>query len=264
MRSYETLLVEVAGGIATVTLNRPDAMNALSAQLKDDLMTAFGQELPADDAVRAVVISGAGGKAFCAGADIKERSGSDLRPAEFVANQRRTHALFRAIERFPRPVIAAINGFALGGGTELALACDLRIAAESASLGLTEVNLGVIPAGGGTQRLARLVGSARAKELVFTAERIGAARALEIGLVNRVVPDAALAGEAAGLARTIAAKPPLAVRFAKEVIDRGLQTDLESGLEHELYAASILFDTEDRREGMRAFVEKRRPDFKGV
>jgi enoyl-CoA hydratase len=263
VRTYETLLVQTSDGVATITLNRPESMNALSARLKEELLIAFNEDLPADDALRAVVITGAGSRAFCAGADIKERSGSDPRPAEFVVNQRRTHALFRAIERFARPTIAAVNGLALGGGTELALACDLRIAAQSASFGLSEVNLGVIPAGGGTQRLARLIGPARAKELIYTGERIAAARALEIGLVNRMVADAELGRAAAELAHAIAVKPALAVQFAKDVIDRGLQTDLESGLEYELYAAAILFDTEDRKEGMRAFVEKRKPVFKG-
>ncbi len=263
MRAFETLQLVIAGGVATVTLNRPDSMNALNALMKQELLTLFAEELPVAEEVRAVVLTGAGTKAFCAGADIKERSASEPRPAEFIAAQRRAHALFRAIEALAQPTIAAINGFAFGGGTELALACDLRIAAQSASLGLTEVNLGVIPAGGGTQRLARLVGAGRAKELIFTGERVAAARAAEIGLVNRVVPDADLAAAAATLAAQLAAKPPLALRFAKQAIDRGMQVGLDAGLEYELYAAAILFDTEDRREGMRAFVEKRKPIFKG-
>lgn len=263
MRYYETLLVDLADGVATVTLNRPQSMNALSAKLKEELSDVFTAWLAEDDAVRAVVLTGAGTRAFCAGADIKERSGTDPKPAAYLASQRRTHAMFRAIEAFPAPTIAAINGVALGGGTELALACDLRLAADTASLGLTEVDLGVIPAGGGTQRLPRLVGAACAKELIFTGRRIAADEARAMGLVNRVVPAAELAHASFELACAIAAKPPLALRFAKQAIDRGLQTDLESALDYELYAASILFDTEDRKEGMRAFVEKRKPEFKG-
>jgi enoyl-CoA hydratase len=259
---FETLLLETADGVATLTLNRPGAMNAITARMKEELARAL-DAVEADAEVRVLVITGAGTKAFCAGADIKERSGTDPTPAEFYARQKLTQRLFSRIEQLDRPVIAAINGVALGGGCEIALACDLRIAADTASLGLTEVNLGVLPAGGGTQRLPRIVGAAKAKELIFTGQRLAAAQALELGLVNRVVPADGLMAAAGELARQIAAKPPLAVRLAKQVINKGLQTDTETAMEFELYAASILFDTDDRKEGMRAFVEKRAPQFKG-
>jgi enoyl-CoA hydratase len=260
--SYRTLLLEVADGVATLTLNRPEAMNAINAQMKEELARAL-DAVATDAAVHVLVITGAGTRAFCAGADLKERAGTDPSPAQFYFAQKQTQRLFSRIAQLDRPVIAAINGIALGGGCEIALACDLRIAAESATLGLTEVSLGVIPAGGGTQRLSRLVGAARAKELVFTAARLDAHRALALGLVNRVVPGSELAAAVAALAAAIAAQPPLAVRLAKQVIDKGQQTDTETAMEFELYAASILFDTEDRREGMRAFVDKRAPRFTG-
>jgi len=260
--NHETLLLDVADGVATLTLNRPQAMNAITQRMKDELGSVL-DAIEADDAVRVLVITGAGAKAFCAGADIKERAGSDPTPAEFLVRQRATHRLFTRIEQCAKPVIAALNGVAYGGGAEIALCADIRIAAESALIGLTEVSLGVIPAGGGTQRLPRLVGAAKAKELIFTAARLKAADALALGLVNRVVPADQLADAALRLAREIAAKPPLAVRLAKQAIDRGLQADLQTALEFELYAAAILFDTDDRKEGMRAFVEKRAPQFRG-
>lgn len=260
--SYDTLLLEVADGVATLTLNRPDAMNAITQRMKDELAAVL-DAVEADDAVRVLLVTGAGPKAFCAGADIKERSGQDPTPAEFIARQRATHRLFTRIEQLDRPVICAINGVAFGGGAEIALCADLRVMSASASIGLTEVNLGVVPAGGGTQRLPRLIGAARAKELIFTGARLSAADALAIGLVNRVVPAESLMAEALALARTIAAKPPLAVRFAKRAIDQGLQADAQTAMAVELYAAAILFDTDDRREGMRAFVDKRAPVFRG-
>lgn len=260
--TYETLLLDVADGVATLTLSRPEAMNAITQRMKDELGAAL-DAVEADEAARVLVITGSGTKAFCAGADIKERATTDPTPAEFVLRQRATHRLFTRIEQFAKPVIAALNGVAFGGGAEIALCADLRIAADGARIGLTEVNLGVIPAGGGTQRLPRLVGAAKAKELIFTAARLTADQALAIGLVNRVVPAAQLADEALALAREIAAKPPLAVRFAKQAIDKGLQTDTQTALDFELYAAAILFDTDDRKEGMRAFLERRAPQFRG-
>ena len=260
--AYETLLLRVEDGVATLTLNRPEALNALTQRMKEELAAAL-QWLEAEESVRVLLITGAGERAFCAGADIKERAGTDPTPAEFVVRQRATHQLFTRIERFAKPVIAALNGVAYGGGAEIALCADLRIAADTARIGLTEVNLGVIPAGGGTQRLPRLVGAPKAKELIFTGARLTADQALAIGLVNRVVPAAALADAASALAAEIAGKPPLAVRFAKQAIDRGLEADLQTSLDLELFAAAILFDTDDRREGMRAFIEKRPPRFRG-
>jgi enoyl-CoA hydratase len=260
--AFETLLLSVANGVATLTLNRPQAMNAITQRMKEELGAALDAVETMVEA-RVLVITGAGRKAFCAGTDIKERSGTDPTPAEFYFRQQATHRLFSRIEQLSKPVIAAINGIALGGGVEIALCADLRVAAETASMGLTEVNLGVIPAGGGTQRLPRLIGPTRAKELIFTGTRLTAAEAAAIGLVNRVVPADELAAKVAELAEQIAAKPPLAVRFAKQAIDQGAQSDTQTAMAFELYAAAILFDTEDRKEGMRAFVEKRAPVFKG-
>ncbi len=261
--SYETLRLEIDGGVATLTLNRPQAMNAITQRMKDELAHAL-DALENDAGVRVLLVTGAGEKAFCAGADVKERSASDPSPAEFHARQQLTHRLFTRIEQFARPVIAALNGVAFGGGAEIALCADLRIAADTARIGLTEVDLGVIPAGGGTQRLPRLVGAAKAKELIYTAARLDAHEALAIGLVNRVVPAAQLREASLALARTLAAKPPLALRFAKQAIDAGMQADTRTAMEFELYAASILFATDDRKEGMRAFVEKRAPRFRGT
>lgn len=261
--AYETLLLEVGDdGVATLTLNRPEAMNAITQRMKDELAAAL-DAVAADERARVLLLTGAGGKAFCAGADIKERSGQDPTPAEFVFRQQATHRLFTRIEQFALPVVCAINGVAFGGGAEIALCADIRLMAETASIGLTEVNLGVIPAGGGTQRLPRLVGAAKAKELIFTAARLKAGEALAIGLVNRVVPAADLPAAARELARAIASKPPLAVKLAKQAIDKGTEADLQTALAFELYAAAILFDTEDRKEGMRAFVDKRAPVFRG-
>jgi len=260
--AYDTLLLTVADGVATLTLNRLEAMNAITQRMKDELAAAL-DAIDADDTARVLLITGAGAKAFCAGADIKERAGSQPTPAEFVFRQQATHRLFTRIEQFDKPVVAAINGVAFGGGAEIALCADIRLMADTAAIGLTEVNLGIIPAGGGTQRLPRLVGAAKAKELIFTAARLKADEALAIGLVNRVVPAAELMVQALDLARSIAVKPPLAVRMAKQAIDKGMQTNTQTAMAFELYAAAILFDTEDRKEGMRAFIEKRAAVFRG-
>jgi enoyl-CoA hydratase len=262
MTTFDTLLLNVADGVATLTLNRPTVMNAINQRLKDELALAL-DAVEADEQARVLLITGAGAKAFCAGADIKERAGSEPTPAEFVFRQQATHRLFNRIAEFSKPVVVALNGVAYGGGAEIALCADIRVMSDAASIGLTEVNLGVIPAGGGTQRLPRLVGVAKAKELIFTGKRLKADEALALGLVNRVVPAAELASQAHALAVLIASKPPLAVRLAKQAIDKGQQTDLHTALAFELYAAAILFDTEDRREGMQAFLEKRAPVFRG-
>lgn len=263
IQNLGTLLYEVRDRVAVVTLNRPDRMNTLGSTMKPDLARAFFELARNDDQVRAVLITGSGDKAFCAGADIKERATDVVRGTEYFVRQKATHELFRNIEEFEKPVIAAINGVALGGGLEIALCCDLRIAASHARFGLPEIKLGVIPAAGGTQRLPRLVGEARAKELILTADLVDAETALRYGLVSRVVPQAELMTAALELSQRIAQHPPLAVRFAKRAINRGMQTDLDSGLEYERYAAAMIVDSEDRIEGMRAFVEKREPQFKG-
>ena len=259
----DTLLYEVRGNVAIVTLNRPERMNTLGGSMKPDLGRAFLDYARADGRVRAVLVTGSGERAFCAGADIKERAGNQAIGTDYFVAQKATHDLFRDIEEFEKPVIAAINGVALGGGLELALCADIRLAAAGARFGLPEIKLGVIPAAGGTQRLPRLIGEARAKELILTADIVDAETALRYGIVSRVLPDAELMPAALALAQRIAEHPPLAVRFAKRAINRGMQTDLDSGLEYERYAAAMIIDSDDRKEGMRAFVEKRKPVFTG-
>ncbi|MBI5258954.1 MAG: enoyl-CoA hydratase/isomerase family protein [Burkholderiales bacterium] len=262
--TYETLLYEVRDGVALITLNRPERMNTLGGSMKDDLRHAFFEQARNDSNVRAVVITGSGDRAFCAGADIKERANNVLPLPEYHLKQKATHELFRAIETFEKPVIAAINGVALGGGLEIALCADIRIAASTAKLGLPEAKIGALPAAGGTQRLPRLVGVAWAKQLMFTCEHITAEKALQIGLVNEVTAPEQLLPTAFAMAARIAANAPLSLRFIKQAIDLGLQTGIEAGLEYERYAAAIVVSSEDRREGMRAFVEKRSPVFRGV
>jgi len=260
----QTLRYEVQASVAVITLNRPDRMNTLGGSMKPDLAQAFFEFARADDRVRAVLVTGAGDRAFCAGADIKERvNSSEIDRAAYFVNQKATHELFRNIEEFEKPVIAAINGVALGGGLEIALCCDIRLAAAGARFGLPEIKLGIIPTAGGTQRLPRLIGEARAKELILTADLIDAETALRYGIVSQVLPSTDLMPTALALAQRIAEHPPLAVRFAKRVINRGMQTDLDSGLEYERYAAAMIIDSADRKEGMRAFVEKRKPVFTG-
>lgn len=258
-----TLLYEVRDRVAVITLNRPDRMNTVGGTMKADLARAFFELAREDERVLAVLLTGAGDRAFSAGADIKERATEMVRGTEFFVRQKATHDLLRNIEEFEKPVVAAINGVALGGDLEIALCCDLRLASSSARFGLPEVKIGVIPAAGGTQRLPRLIGEARAKELILTADLIDAETAHRYGIVSRVLPPGELMPAALELAQRIAAHPPLAVRFAKSAIHRGLQTDLDSGLEYERYAAAMVVDSEDRIEGMRAFVEKREPHFTG-
>ncbi len=259
---FATIELEMSDHVALLTLNRPEARNALSAELKRELSEALDR-VSADADCRALVITGAGDKAFCAGADLKERAASDPSPAEFIENQRRTIALFGHIARLPIVTIAALNGVAAGGGAEMALSCDFRLAAEHARIGLTEINLGFIPAGGGTQRLSRLIGLAKARQLVLTGVLLDAPAALKTGLVDEVCAADALTGRAMELARSIAAKSPLAVRIAKQVLEKGFTAELEAGLELELQGAAILFASEDRKEGIRAFLEKRQPKFTG-
>lgn len=256
-------MFEVHGNVAVVTLNRPDRMNTLGGSMKPDLACAFFEYARNSDQVHAVLITGSGDRAFCAGADIKERADSSTVGTDYFVAQKATHDLFRGIEEFEKPVIAAINGVALGGGLEIALCCDIRMAATTARFGLPEVKLGVIPAAGGTQRLPRLIGEGRAKELILTADIIDADTALSYGIVSRILPPDELMPAAFAIAQRIAEYPPLAVRFAKRAINRGMQTDLDSGLEYERYAAAMIVDSDDRKEGMRAFVEKRKPVFTG-
>lgn len=262
--NFENLLYEVHDGVAVVTLHRPERMNTLGGTMKPDLQAVFGDLARNNDAVRAVVLTGSGDRAFCAGADIKERAGLQQTLPEYHLKQKATHDLFRAIETFEKPVIAAINGVALGGGLELALCADIRIAASHAKLGLPEARIGALPAAGGTQRLPRLVGMGWAKQLMFTCDHIDAQQALAIGLVTQVTEPAELMPTALALAARIAANAPLSVRFIKQAVDRGMQVGIEAGLEYERYAAAIVVSSQDRVEGMTAFVEKRKPVFKGI
>jgi enoyl-CoA hydratase len=262
--ALETVNFSVEDGVAILEINRPERMNTLGGSLKQDLERALFEFARGDQSVRAVLLTAVGDKAFCAGADIKERNTRSTTTFDYFVAQQYTHDLFRRIETFERPVICAINGVALGGGLELAMCADIRIAADHARLGLTEVRLGAIPAAGGTQRLTRLVGESVAKEMVFTSAMLSADEAKEIGLVNRVVPLDGLRDEAMALARRIAEQPPLAVAFAKQAMNGGLQVGIDEGLVYERYAASILTNSEDRKEGFRAFVEKRKPVFRGL
>jgi enoyl-CoA hydratase len=258
---FEDILVAIEAPVAVVTLNRPNVLNALRTRLLTELSQAL-RDLESDDGVRAVVIIGAGEKAFAAGADIAELNA--LASAGSGADQARSgQALTRQIERMRKPVIMAINGFALGGGCELAMAGDIRIAAENAKFGQPEVNLGLIPGYGGTQRLTRLAGKGAAMHICLTGEMIDAQEALRIGLVTRVVPGAQLLDEAKRIATTIASKAPLAIAACKRAINNGAHLSLDDGLELEALEFGTLVDTEDIREGTGAFLEKRKPVFKG-
>ena len=258
MSNANELLIDNDGVVATLTLNRPDKLNALSASLLRDLRAAF--ESLASAPPRAVIVTGAG-KAFSAGVDITEMAGMTTIEAKRRADD--GHALAALLEMLSCPVIAAANGFALGGGCELALACDFIYAAETAKFGQPEVNLGVIPGFGGTQRLARRIGIGRARELVYTGEIIGADKALALGLVNAVVPKDELAARVRAVADQIASKGPLAIAQAKRTMLRGVDGDMTAANELEAQAFAVLFGSDDQKEGMRAFVEKRKPEFKG-
>jgi enoyl-CoA hydratase len=258
--SHENLQVEVREGIAFVTVARPAKRNALDAATVASLDAAFS-ELAGDAAVRAVVLTGAGDKAFVAGADVEALAGLDAEAGRALAE--RGQCVFERIEWLGKPVVAAINGFALGGGCELALACHVRVAAEGARIGTPEVKLGLICGYGGTQRLPRLVGRGRALELLLTGEPVDAAEALRIGLVNRVVPAARLLEEAEALARRMAANAPLALRATLEAVNGGLDRPLPEALEGEAALFGELVASEDAREGTRAFVEKRPARFVG-
>jgi len=259
--TYETVVWEVAEGVATLTLNRPDVHNAMNETMRAELVSCFGA-LVGNDAVRVVVVAGAGERAFSAGADIREFVAPQV-PVRFRETRRRLD--FRQlIDRCPQPIIAAIRGYAFGGGLELALACDIRIAGDDARLGLTEVDLAIIPGGGGTQRLPRLVGRGKALEMILTGARIDAREALRIGLVERVVPAADVKTAGLELARTLAAKAPVALRYAKEAVVKGLELPLADGLRLENDLATLLRTTEDRIEGAKAFLEKRPPRFTGT
>lgn len=257
---YANLLVSVSDRIATVTINRPKSLNALNPATMRELSAVFGDLAGREDA-GVVLLTGSGEKAFVAGADISEMR--DFTPMQALEFTLFGQGVLELIERLPQPVIGVINGFALGGGCELAMACDLLIAADTAKFGQPEVNLGIIPGYGGTQRLPRLVGRNIAKELVLTGEMITAQRACEIGLVNRVVPRAELMNAAREMAAKILSKGPFAVRTAKMAMNRGLDLDLSNACALEANAFAVSFSTADRVEGMTAFLEKRKAAFTG-
>jgi enoyl-CoA hydratase len=252
--------VEWDADVAIVTIDREDKLNALNAEVVAEIGDVFSS-LRDDDKVRGVILTGAGDKAFVAGADIGELATMD--PLSGVRVSRDGQEVFRSIERFPKPVLAAVGGFALGGGCELALACHMRLASENARFGLPEVRLGIIPGYGGTIRLARLVGLGRAIELTLTGDMVDAERARDIGLVSAVVPKDALLDEAKTLIRKVTKNGPVAVRMALESIYRGLDTATAEALDFESSLFGLLAATDDMREGMEAFLEKRKPDFKG-
>ncbi len=256
----ELILTENRDGVFLLTLNRPQSMNSVNREL----LAALAEEVKAiafDPAVRVVVITGAGEKAFCSGADLKERvTMTPIEVKQFVFTISNT---FTMVENLPKPVIAAVNGFAFGGGTELAMASDIRIAAPTAVMGLTETSLGIIPGAGGTQRLARLVGKGKAKELVFLAQRLKATEALDIGLVNRVAAEGKLLDEALEMASKIKRNAPIALEMAKYAINYGSEIDLGSGLALESNCYAVTIPTKDRQEGLLAFREKRKPVYTG-
>jgi len=258
--AFDTLLLAREGPVAIVTINRPDVLNALDGRTLDDLQHAF-MDLAGDADVRAVIVTGAGEKSFVAGADIKELAGQT--PAGGRAHAARGQHVFNLIEAMRKPVIAAINGYALGGGCELAMACTLRIAADTAKLGQPEINLGIIPGYGGTQRLARLVGRGRALELLLTGAMISADEAARIGLVNLVVPAAALQSEARRLAASLAEHAPIAIGYIIDAVNAGLEMPLAEGLAYEAALFGLVASTDDMREGTAAFLAKRTPVFKG-
>ncbi len=258
--SYDNLLIERDGASAIVTVNRPKVLNALNAPTLDDLRRA-ALELKHDEAVRAVILIGAGDKAFIAGADINELAVQT--PTSGREHALRGQHILDLIENMGKPVIAAINGYALGGGCELAMACTLRIAADTARIGQPEINLGILPGYAGTQRLARLVGKGRAMELILTGAQITAAEAERIGLVNRVVPAAELMSEAKKLATALAHAAPVAVRYIINAINKGLEMPFAEACVFEATLFGLVASTEDMREGTRAFLEKRKAEFKG-
>ena len=254
------VLIADADGIRRITVNRPDKLNALNAATLDALQAAF-DAAATDDAVRVVVLTGAGPKAFVAGADIAEMA--DLRPTEGRDFSLRGQRLMRSIETLPKPVVAMVNGFALGGGLELAMGCHLRIAADTAKVGQPEIGLGLIPGFGGSQRLLRLAGRAATLELCLLGAPVTAERALQLGIVNRVVPAAELEAETLKVATQLAASAPLALRATLDVVNIGGECGIEEGLEYEAAQFGLVFSTEDMREGTGAFLAKRKPAFSG-
>ena len=257
---FQTIIYEKRSGTAVVTLNRPKALNALNQQSLTELLQVF-EDIRLDDAVAGVIMTGAGSKAFAAGADIKELA--VLTPTEAAALSRRGHALMDAIEMLGKPVVAAVNGYALGGGCELAMACTVRIAAENAKFGQPEVALGLIPGYGGTQRLSRLIGKGRALQMILSGRNIDAHEAFRIGLVNEVANGDQLLGRAESMLASMTVNAPVALRLAIEAVNQGLESSLENGCALEASLFGLCASTADCTEGTRAFLEKRKPEFQG-
>lgn len=255
---FEEILLGIEGGIATITLNRPARYNALGKRIVEELGEVL-EKIEGSGEVRVLILTGAGDRAFCSGVDLKERA--DMNADERWAHNRALNGFAERLARLQAPTIAALNGLALGGGLEVTLACDFRIAVEGATFALPEVGLGIVPGAGGTQRLPRLVGPTRAKELILTARRIDAETALEMGLVSRVVPADALAHEARALAEEIAANSPLALAYAKAAVDVASETALDQGLRFETAAIRATLASKDYAAGLAAFAEKRKPEF---
>jgi len=261
--SYQEIIVEKLENVGRITLNRPDQLNAVTRKTLEELERAL-REFSKDPDVRTVILTGAGEKAFCAGADLKGGIFTPKTDSVQGAKLARLGQEFtEMIERYEKPVIAAVNGFALGGGCEIVLACDMIVASENAQFGQPEINVGLIPGWGGTQRLPRLVGRNKAKGLIFTGDRIVAKEAERIGIVNKVLKPAELQQAALELARKLASKSPIMLRLAKQAVNRGIEMDLKSGLAEEVKAFRVCFTTQDFKEGLTAFMEKRQPKFEG-
>jgi enoyl-CoA hydratase len=259
MPEYQTITIDKRGAVAVLTINRPDKLNALNKTVHAEGVAAL-DELRKDASVRVVVITGSGPKSFIAGADISEFAGQTPVTQRDLFLER---TFFNSIDAFPKPVIAMINGFCLGGGNELALACDIRIASENARFAQPEINLGIMCGGGGTQRLTRLIGEGRAMEMVLTGDMIDAPTALKFGLVTAVHPAEELEARTMELAEKIAEKAPIALQLSKEAVKFASRSNLDEGLRREVDLFAICFSTEDKEEGVAAFLEKRKPNFKG-
>ncbi len=258
--AYETILLEARGAVALLRFNRPEKLNAMNSKMKDDIVAVLSH-LEGDDAVRVVIVTGQGDKAFVAGADINEfKDRTALQQWDLYQRP----FLYDAVDGFSKPIIAMINGYCLGGGCELAMACDIRIASDRAQIGQPEINIGIIPGGGGSQRLPRLVGLGKALQLILTGERIPAADAHEIGLVDEVVAHDRLEARTFEIANKIAEKSPVAVRLAKEATKAAVRMNLDEGLRYEQSLFSLVFATRDKTEGVTAFLEKRPPKFTGT
>lgn len=258
---YNTILYEKEDRVGTITLNRPTAMNALNSNMLQDLSDVI-DKIAADDDVKVVIITGGNEKFFAAGADIKELE-SLITPVDAHRFSMKVQGVLSKIENLEKPVLAAISGYALGGGCEMIMACDIRIAAENAVFGQPEIKIGVIPGGGGTQRLPRIIGLSKTKELLYTADQMSAGEAFRVGLVSKVVPVEALMVETTNMAKKIARQPGIALKTTKRVLNNGMNVNnINSALEYEAQGFEVLFSTEDQKEGMKAFIEKRKPIFK--